>query len=70
MKIDVEDIKEHLRYRKIVNRANLHAIEWYENGKRLDIHKGVLDYFELTGLNNIDFIATGFYTNVEIKNIV
>ena len=37
-----------------------------ENGLQLNISKDVVDEFSLIGLNNIDFISTGFYRNIQI----
>jgi len=67
-KVDIEDINEHLRFKKIVNRVDLHDIEWYENGRRLYIDKDVLEDFYFTGLNNIDFISTNFYKTGFVDN--
>lgn len=61
MKVDIEDVREHLRYRSKINSVDIHDIEWYENGKRLVIPKDILDEFsrKWVGFNNIAFISMG-----------
>ena len=61
MKVDIEDIEEHVRYRKIINKVDLEDIEWYKGGKKIEIQKDTLDSFYFAGLSNIDFITTGYY---------
>lgn len=61
MQVAVEYIKWIQEERTKVNRAKLEDIEFFENGMKIDIPKEVIDKFELTGLNNIDFIWSGFY---------
>ena len=51
--------------RSKINRANLHDLEIFEKGMKLNIPKKVLDDFELTGLCNIDFILSDFRNNVK-----
>ena len=64
MQVAVEYIKWIQEERWKVNRAKLEDIEFFENGMKIDIPKEAIDKFELTGLNNIDFIWSGFYKEI------
>jgi hypothetical protein len=56
MRVDVEYAK-HLRAElKKINAVPLDEIEWYENGKKLEIEKDLIEEWKFTGLNNVDFI--------------
>jgi len=61
MKINLEEIQKHLNQRKRWNSVPLGEIEFYEKGEKIEIPKEVVEKFELTGLNNIDFISSGYY---------
>lgn len=56
---------EHIRYLKSefakINKVRLSQIEFYEKGKRIPIPKSRIKEYESVGLNNVDFIMTGFY---------
>ena len=59
--VRVEHIKEMQRQRERINNPMLDRIDFYENGKLLHIDKRLIDKFMDTGLNNIDFITSGYY---------
>jgi hypothetical protein len=61
MKINIEDIQKNLDQRKEWNLFPLDKIEFYENGIKLEIPKDVIIQFEKIGLNNVDFITSGYY---------
>jgi len=61
MKINLEEVRKNLAQQKKWNSVLLSEIEFYERGVKLDIPKELVDEFEFTGLNNIDFISTKFY---------
>lgn len=62
MKINIEDIKKHIEFRKKINcNIELDEIEFYEKGKKIEISKKVIKEWNYTGLNNIDFISTLAY---------
>ena len=44
-----------------IEKVNLRDINFFEDGKLLEISKKTFDDFEYTGLNNRDFILTDFY---------
>lgn len=61
MKVAIEYIKWLQGERAKINRAELEDIEFFENEMKLVIPKKVIEDFEFTGLNNIDFITSNFY---------
>ncbi len=61
MRIDYEDILAHAEERAEFNRPALTEIEFYKDGKRVDIPESVLSEFKFTGLNNIDFFTSDFF---------
>lgn len=60
MQIAIEYVHWLTEEKSKINRANLHDLEFFKNGMKLDIPKKVLDDFELTGLSNVDFILSDF----------
>jgi hypothetical protein len=63
MNVDLKEFRIMMEYRKLINSTPLDEIEWFEDGKRLDIDKKLIREFEDLGLNNTDFITTKFYLN-------
>lgn len=61
MRIDIERIFEIQAELRKINKQSLSDIEFYENGVKINIDKKTLDKFGLTGLNNVDFITSGYY---------
>lgn len=61
MKIKIEDLKFVIGWLSKINNAPLEAIEWAEHNKKLDIPPKLIAEFELKGLNNTDFITSGYY---------
>lgn len=55
IKVDLAEIKEHLKFRALLNTAELDNIEWYQDGKILEIAPEVLQEWIFCGLSNIDF---------------
>ncbi len=69
MKINIEVIEYIQKVRCLINSISLDKIEFYKDGKKLEFDSKIIDDFKFTGLNNIDFILTGYYkdNNEEIK---
>ncbi len=65
MKVDIEHIRYLQKEREKINKAELEDIEFFEEGKKVDISKKIIDDYKLYGLNNIDFILTGTYCDRE-----
>jgi hypothetical protein len=61
MKVAVEYIKWLTEERQRINKTPLEEIEFYEDGMKVDMSKELIEAFEFTGLNNIDFITSEFY---------
>ena len=61
MRVDVECVKMLQAVRSKVNRNKLKDIEFYEHGEPLEITNELIEDFELTGLNNTDFILSNYY---------
>lgn len=61
MRVDVEEIKRIAKERKQINDLNFDEIEWYENGKLLNITDKMKDDWSFIGLINEDFITSGYY---------
>ena len=58
---NIEAIKKFMEFRADVNCGELSEIDFYENGKKVEIDPELVKEFAFTGLCNIDFIASGFY---------
>jgi hypothetical protein len=58
----LEQVNYLVKQIKIINDARLEDILWWdEDGEAIEINPKVIEEFKLTGLNNIDFITTGYY---------
>ena len=60
MRIDIEDVLHQQLLRSRWNCADLDDIEFYSGGEKMIIPEEVLDWFEFTGLHNVDFITSGY----------
>ena len=60
MKIAVEYIKWLQAERERINKVPLDEIQFFRNGILVDVDRRGLEDFQFTGLNNIDFITTGY----------
>lgn len=61
IRISVEEVRGHLKRLGYINSFPFSDIIWVEKGIELNIPKKITEEFELTGLNNIDFISTNYY---------
>ena len=62
--IKVSDVLAHIEWRVKINEMELEDIILLsENGNKIEISKNKIARWKFTGLNNIDFIAGGFYKN-------
>ena len=68
MKIDIETVLGQQKWCNRINELDLYEIEFYENGKKLRIPIKVIQQFEFTGMNNLDFITTGEYKGTQWRN--
>jgi len=61
IKVNIErifGIKEELA---VINRESLEDIEWHEAGRKIEVNPKNIDRFSFTGLNNVDFITSGYF---------
>jgi len=65
--VAIEEVIELWEGRQRINRLDIEDIIWTKDGKPLSIPLEVVREFELTGLNNNDFILTGYYFRKEIR---
>ena len=56
MKVDIERILFLRNELRSINKENLESIEFYKEGKKLEIDSKIIDDWQFTGLNNCDFI--------------
>ena len=61
MKIDINEVKALKSRLREINKLEFRDIVWVDGDKELEIPKQFSDDWEFTGLNNADFIYTGFY---------
>lgn len=59
MKINIEDVLKLRDERTKINEVPLHLIEWYKDGKKVEISESNIKDFLFTGLSNMDFIDDG-----------
>ena len=56
MRIDVEDVFQANEELAKYQRIKLEEMEFYYNGKKVDVSKEHIDQWKFIGLNNADFI--------------
>lgn len=61
MRIDIEEIQELREKLRAFNRLSIFNLEFYENGKEIDIPPYIKRRWDFIGLNNADFIDTRFW---------
>ncbi len=69
MKVDIEHIKYLKSELYKINKVPFSSLEFYEKGKRIVVPNQLIRDFDSVGLNNTDFITTGFYKDgfVEVE---
>ena len=70
MRVDIEKIQILRKKLRDFNQLSIYDMEFYEDGKKLEIPKEVLDEWELIGLNNADFIDTKFWKGKTVQALV
>ena len=61
LRIDLEELFMHKEYLDKINRESLDNIEWFKDGKKVNISDMAKNDFMFTGLNNVDFILFGYF---------
>jgi|15BtaG_2_1085339.scaffolds.fasta_scaffold12301_3 hypothetical protein len=59
--IDFDEVRRLYNRLSEINRLDLSACRFIDNGKEIEISPRVLEEFRFTGLNNADLVLTGFY---------
>ncbi len=57
IRVDIEKVRRIQAERKKFNDLDFDEIEWYEDGKKVEINPKVKEEFRFTGLCNTDFIT-------------
>lgn len=65
MRIDIEEVEKLLARLREINALPLESIEFYKDGKRLEIAQAVFDEWRVTGLSNAAFVDFGEYAPEE-----
>ena len=68
MKVNIERIIELKAELVEINLMLLCDIDFYKGGKKISIPNDILDKWQYIGLNNTDFITTGYYEGREIDD--
>lgn len=61
MIIDVNNLLHLKAQLSEINKADFNDLQFYEDGKLIEVPKEWLDDWQYIGLNNTDFITSGFY---------
>ena len=61
MRIDIEHVRKIQEERMKINNVPIKQIEWYEDGKKVEMDSKIIEDFIYTGLNNTDFIISEMY---------
>ena len=64
-RVDIEDVLRLQQKQAEINKLEFKDIEWYKNGEKIEIDQKIIDQFDFTGMNNIDFITSGYYEQYE-----
>lgn len=61
MRVSIKNVKYLQEELKKINSVLLEDIRWYDGDTLLNINEKIIKEFAFTGLNNTDFIASGYY---------
>lgn len=56
MRVDIQDILNHLEYLRVVNSEDIMNLEFFYEGRSIPISDEKLEQWKYMGLNNTDFI--------------
>lgn len=65
MRVDIERLHELKAELNKINRADIEALEFYEEGKKINVPLELIQKWRFIGLNNVEFITTDFYLGSE-----
>jgi len=58
MRLSLEEVAAIQERRREINRCPLEDIEWFCNGKRIEVTAEDVEEWQFTGMTNIDFAET------------
>ncbi len=61
MRVDIQRIQRLKAELVAVNNLDLNEIDFMSDGRLVKVSQSTLDWFEQTGLSNVDFITSGYY---------
>ena len=61
MKVNIERLEEIKKELNKINSEKLEDIEFYKDGKKIEMSKELIDKWKYIGLNNVYYITTDFY---------
>ena len=64
MRIDIEEVERLVALRTHINRNNIEDVEWYKNGKKLNLSPDTLDFFKYSGMTVASLAEFYFLENV------
>lgn len=56
VRIDIEEVQALQKRRREINALKLESIDFYKDGKKVDVPKYDIEEWKYTGLSNIDFM--------------
>jgi len=65
MEVDVNEVLYQANERRIINSQKLKDIEFFKDGKRIEIPADAIKDWEFTGLNNENFITNHEWPSLE-----
>lgn len=68
-RVDVETVMRIYEERRAINSIPLEEVEWYKDGKPMEIRPGAVEDFKFTGLSNTDFILCDYNSEPEVTII-
>ena len=66
MRVDIEHVLKLQAERRKINELDLNDIEWYEDGKKVEVSPKVIEEFKFTGLCNTDFITMDIFKKTSL----
>jgi len=69
LKVNINEIKDHLASLAAFNSVPLERCELYENGRLIEIPDDVLERWRFIGLNNSCFIESEFHKAKKISDL-
>lgn len=69
-RVNIEDVREFLRLKKLINTAQIVDVDFYEVDVKLPVAQEILEDFKYSGLNNTDFVRSFFFLGEDFYTII